>query len=258
MLLAIDIGNTNTVLGIFKEDKLLESWRLVSSHNRTVDEYWITTKLLCNDAGIDVTEINSVIIGSVVPELTLNFLKMVKKYFIAEVIVVSNKIDLGFKLLIDAPETLGADRICNIAGASAIYKKPHIVIDLGTATTFDVINKDGNYIGGAISPGVYTSSSELTRKAARLHKIDLEYPKNVIGTNTDEQLKSGIFIGNIAMIEGLCERMQKEYGDSKKMNVIATGGLATYFAKHCPIITHADPQLTLNGLRILFLRNSSK
>ena len=253
MFLAIDIGNTNTVLGVYDKNKLVNSWRLVSNNTKTVDEYWIVTKLFCDNAGIDINKIQGAIIGSVVPELTQNFQQMVSKYFKKETIIVNNKIDLGFALKVEIPASVGADRICNVAAVRKQYSLPAVVIDLGTATTFDVVDENGDYIGGAISPGIYTSSAELSRKAAQLSKIELKNPAHYIGKTTEEHLLTGIFTGHIAMIEGIVARMEKEYNG--KFTVIATGGLSQEIADNCDIIQKADKNLTLEGLRILFHHN---
>jgi len=255
MFLAIDIGNTNTVIGVYDNDKLVNSWRLVSNNTKTVDEYWIVTKLFCDNAGIDVNKIEGAIIGSVVPELTLNFYQMVSKYFHKESVIVSDKINLGFELKVEMPDTVGADRICNVAAVREQYSLPAVVIDLGTATTFDVVDEQGDYIGGAISSGIYTSSGELSRKAAKLSNIELKNPVHYIGKTTEEHLLTGIFTGHIAMIEGLVARMEKEYNG--KFTVIATGGLSQEIADNCDIIQKADKSLTLEGLRILFQRNKN-
>lgn len=176
MFLAIDIGNTNTVIGIYQNNQLISSWRLVSSHTRTVDEYWIVTKLFCENANVNIMNIKGVIIGSVVPALTRNYSEMTSKYFGLKALVVTHGLKLGFDLKVDRPESVGADRVCNVAAAREMYSKPAIVIDLGTATTFDVIDDAGDYIGGAIAPGIYTAGYELSKKAAKLSNIDLVKP----------------------------------------------------------------------------------
>lgn len=257
MFLAIDIGNTNSVIGIYKDEKLVNSWRMMSASTRTIDEYWIVTKLFCDNADLDVFAIKGVVIGSVVPNLTTSFKKMVEKYLQVETIIVNHEIDLGFQLKVDIPASVGPDRICNIAYAREYFPTPAIVIDLGTATTFDVVDENGDYIGGAIAPGIYTGSSELMRKAARLSKVELNPSQNFIGKTTEEQLKSGIFIGHIAMIEGLIKRIEEEYQADKKFTIIATGGLSQEIADNCKIINHTDKNLTLEGLRILYNRNKS-
>lgn len=257
MFLAIDIGNTNTVIGVYDDQKLVNSWRLESNHTKTIDEYWIVTKLFCDNARIDLNKIEGAIIGSVVPELTHNFQQMVSNYFKKKSIIVNNQIDLGFDLKVEIPGSVGADRICNVAAVRKQYKLPAIVVDLGTATTFDVVDENGDYIGGAISPGIYTSSAELCRKAAKLSKIELKNPGHYIGKTTEEHLLTGIFTGHIAMIEGIIARMEKEYEGKESFTVIATGGLSQEIADNCDIIQKADKSLTLEGLRILFEKNYS-
>jgi type III pantothenate kinase len=257
MLVVIDIGNTNTVIGIYKERQLLGSWRLVSSHDRTADEYWIVVKLLCNDNKLDTGNIRGIVIGSVVPDLTAAFMKMAQKYLSLNPVVVNYQLDLGLKLLVREPKQLGADRLCNIVAANQLYRFPLIVVDLGTATTFDVLDDAGNYIGGAISPGLVTGSQELIRKAAQLHEIELNYPEHIIGKTTQEHLKSGLFVGHIAMIEGLVERIKQECS-KWQMKVIATGGYSEEIARHTRVIDVANSNLTLEGLRLIFERNTAE
>jgi len=254
MLLAIDIGNTNTVLGIFSKDNLIESWRLVSSHTRTVDEYWITSKLLCNDANISTRDLDGAIIGSVVPELTHNFTAMSKKYLSIEPTIVNHSLNLGLKLLVEEPEEVGADRICNIVAGREHYPFPLVIVDLGTATTFDVLNENGDYIGGAIAPGLTTASSELTKKAAQLHKIAFKYPDHIIGKTTEEHMQSGIFVGHIAMIEGIIKRIKAEL-TCRSLYVLATGGFCEEITKHSLVIKEANPLLTLEGLYLIYNKN---
>ena len=255
MLLAIDIGNTNTVVGVFDRDKLVESRRLVSSHTRTTDEYWIMIKLLCLDCEINIHNFQGVIIGSVVPELTHSFIEMSKKYLSIEPIIVNHTINLGLKVLVTEPGEVGADRLCNAVAGKKYYPHPLVIVDLGTATTFDVLNKNGDYIGGAIAPGLITASLELTKRAAKLHKVEMKFPERIIGKTTSEHMQSGIFVGHIAMIEGIIERIKKEL-DCDKLHVVATGGIAEEIAKHTLIINEANPLLTLEGLRLIYFRNS--
>ncbi len=226
----------------------------MSSHARTVDEFWIVAKLLCNDAGINTGDIKGVIIGSVVPDLTNSFIKMSQKYLSVEPVIVEHSLNLGLKFLVREPKQLGADRICNAVAAKKMYTTPLIVVDLGTATTFDVLDKKGDYIGGAISPGLLTGSLELIRKASQLHQIDLTYPDNIIGKTTKEHLQSGIFVGHIAMIEGLVSRIKKEFANDPVM-VIATGGYSQELKKHTPNIDVANPNLTLEGLYLIYEMN---
>jgi len=254
MLLAIDVGNTNTVIAIYRDKTLLDVWRIASSHIRTVDEYWITVKLLCRDAGIDTGKLSGVIISSVVPQLTTSFQNMSRKYLHHEPIVVSHRLDLGLALRVDEPAQVGADRICNAVAARELYRYPLVVVDLGTATTFDVLDTNGDYIGGAIAPGLLTGAGQLTQKAAQLFNFNLEYPKHIIAKSTVEHMQSGIFVGHIAMIEGLCERIQAELG-SAAMSVIATGGYAEELCQNSERIDKVNQDLTIEGLRLLFGRN---
>lgn len=253
MLLAIDIGNTNTVLGIYKDDGLILSRRLVSSHSKTVDEYWVTVKLLCEDAGLDPRDLKATIIGSVVPILTRNFAGMARKYLDLEPLIVSHKLDLGLKLEVSKPETLGADRICNIVAARQKHDPPLVVVDFGTATTFEVLNESGNYIGGSISPGLEAGLDELIKKAAQLHTVDMQFPERIIGDTTKEQMQSGIFGGHVYMVKGMLGQIAKELG-KKSVTTIVTGGLSQEFANIIDVIP--EENLTLQGLKILYTRNS--
>lgn len=254
MLLAIDIGNTNTVLGIFDRDNLVKSWRLVSSHTRTMDEYWVMVKLLCQDVGIEANDLRGVIISSVVPELTSCFSYMSKSYLSLVPIVVNYSLNLGLKLLVKKPEEVGADRICNAVAGKKHYPLPLVVVDFGTATTFDVLNANGDYIGGVIAPGLEVSSKELVQRAAQLYKIELKYPEKIIGKSTVEHMQSGIVAGHIAMIEGIISRIEDELG-CDKLYVVATGGLSKELSQHTKAINESNPNLTLEGLRLIYDQN---
>lgn len=254
MLLAIDIGNTNTVVGIYRGAQLLESWRLVSSHTRTADEYWIMVRQLCVSADIPMEQIDGIAISSVVPELTDSFTKMSRIHFNLDPLIVSSDLKLGFDLQVREPRQIGADRLCNMVAAKMRYTCPLIVVDLGTATTFDVINSRGHYIGGAISPGLVTGSLELIRRAAQLHDIDLQHPPKIIGKTTKEHMQSGIFIGHIAMIEGIVDRIKSEM-DEENVQVISTGGYSEEIARHTGCIDRFDKNLTLDGLRQIYVMN---
>jgi len=257
MLLVIDIGNTNTVVGIYREEELLASWRLVSSHTRTADEYWIMVKELCNSADIPTEKINGIAISSVVPALTSSFTKMSRVHFTLEPVVVGCQLNLGLQLKVREPKQIGADRLCNIVAARHYYQCPLIVVDLGTATTFDVLDKDGDYIGGAISPGLITGSLELIRRAAQLHDIDLQYPENIIGKTTREHMQSGIFVGHIAMIEGLVARIKTELAE-QEVYVVATGGYSEEIAGHTDSVAICNRNLTLDGLRLIYALNQKE
>ncbi len=254
MLLVIDIGNTNTVIGIYWGDRLVASWRLVSSHTRTADEYWILVRQLSISADIPTERIDGIAISSVVPELTDSFTRMSRDHFQLEPLIVSSDLELGIALKVREPKQIGADRLCNIVAAKELFDCPLIVVDLGTATTFDVVNRSGDYVGGAISPGLVTGSLELIRKAAQLHDIDLRYPARMIGKTTKEHMQSGIFIGHIAMIEGIVDRMRSELGE-ENLQVITTGGYAEEIARHTDRVNRFDKNLTLTGLRLIYKMN---
>jgi type III pantothenate kinase len=258
MLLAIDIGNTHTVLGIYQKNRLKEYFRVTSNHALTVDECGILLKQLF----LDYQKIEDAIICSVVPPLTPVYEAMCRKFLKVEPLLVHADLPLGIKILYEDPHQVGADRIANAVAGYQIYGGPIIIVDLGTATTFDVISEKGEYLGGAIAPGVETSSINLFRRAAQLFKISLEKPKTAIGRNTEESLRAGIIFGSVGQIDGIVNRMKKElklkYGIKKEPRVIATGGLADIIAKESLTVQKVDPTLTLEGLRRIYLqvRNS--
>ena len=254
MLLAIDIGNTHTVLGIYDEEDLKEYFRVASNHALTVDECGILIKQLFGE----YDKIKDVIICSVVPPLTPIYEEMSKKFLKADPVMVSSGLLLGIKILYDDPKAVGADRIANAVAVYEIYGGPAIVVDFGTATTFDVISENGEYLGGAIAPGIETSSLNLFQKASQLFKVSLERPKKAIGRNTEESLRSGIIFGAGGQIDEIVKRIRKELSESfqsqKKPKVIATGGLANLIAKESKMIEEVNPTLTLEGLRRIYFR----
>lgn len=254
MLLAIDIGNTHTVLGIYQRNRLKEYFRVTSNHALTVDECGILLKQLFPD----YRKIKDVIICSVVPPLTPVYQVMSRKFLKVDPLLVHAKLPLGIKILYEDPHQVGADRIANAVAGYQIYGGPVIIVDLGTATTFDVISEKGEYLGGAIAPGVETSSMNLFQRAAQLFKISLEKPKTAIGRNTEESLRSGIIFGSIGQIDGIVNRIKNElkqrYGIKKEPKVIGTGGLANIIAKESLTIQSVDPTLTLEGLRRIHLQ----
>ncbi len=247
MILTIDVGNTNTVLGLFKNGKLVESWRLQTHESRTIDESWVMVRQLAESRKINLDKLDGVIIGSVVPKLTFIFRKVATNYLGLEPIVVTGTLNTGIKLLVDYPQEVGADRIANVFAGGLLYGKPAIVVDFGTATTYDVIDEDGNFIGGAIAPGIETSANYLLEKAALLHRIDFTVPDNAIGTNTQTNLTSGILLGAADMVDGMVKRIKAEKGWSD-IPVIVTGGLGKVIAGISESITHHDEDLTLKGL----------
>jgi len=258
MLLALDIGNTHTVLGIYDEEELKEYFRVASNHALTTDECGILVKQFFDE----YNKIKDVIICSVVPPLTFIYEEMSRKFLKVDPVVVSSDLSLGIKILYDDPKAVGADRIANAVAAYQIYGGPAIVVDFGTATTFDVISEGGEYLGGAIAPGIETSSFNLFKKASRLFKVSLEKPQKAIGKNTEESLRSGIIFGAVGQSDEIVKRVKKELSENfpsqKKPKVIATGGLANLIAKESKTIEEVNPTLTLEGLRRIYLKVKKK
>ena len=248
MLLAIDIGNTHTVLGIFHNKKLIAHWRVSSLVLRTEDEIFLLVKNLCEHQKISTKKIRSVGISSVVPNLTDVYERMAKKYFHSEPLLVSASLNLGINIHYEDPFAVGADRLCNTIAAFEKYKSACIVIDFGTATTYDVIAKNGDYLGGVITAGLETIASELHRRAAKLPKVELHFPKTAIGKNTVASMQSGILFGAVDSLEGMIKRLKKEVGEA---TVIATGGLASLVQQKTKMIDAIEPWLVLEGIRLI-------
>lgn len=251
MLLAIDVGNTNIVLGLMEGKTIHTHWRISTILTRTRDEFWVSIRLLADDAGIDISSIDGVIISSVVPILTHPLEEMCRKYLNCEPLVVDHTLNLDMPILYDNPSEVGADRICNAYGALKEHSSPLIVLDLGTATTFDVISQ-GSYLGGVIIPGLETSALDLFKRAARLPKVSFEFPEHIIGRTTTASLQSGLMWGAVDQIDGMIERISKELADEKPVTCVATGGLATIIAPHTKKIKYIDKDLTLKGMRRIF------
>jgi type III pantothenate kinase len=254
MILAIDIGNTHTVMGVFEESKLLFDWRVTSSLQRTDDEVGAYLKLFLREAGVESKAIKGIGISSVVPDLTDVFAAMAAKYFHVEPLIVSSEIDLGFNIHYADPKTVGADRLCNAVAGFAKYGGPLIVIDFGTATTFDVVGRTGDYLGGVISPGIETSAVDLHRRAAKLPKVELHFPPAVIGTDTTASMQAGILYGALDAMEGMVRRLQEELfkGEKKEGQLVATGGFAKFMCDHSKLKIHWEPSLVLDGVRIIY------
>jgi type III pantothenate kinase len=255
MLLAVDVGNTHTVLGVYDGSRLVADWRMTSSSHRTVDEIWLTINGFFQGAGIDPSQTTGVGISSVVPDLTDVFESLARKYFRVEPVTVSAALDLGFQVRYKDPSAVGADRLCNAVAGYARYGGPLVVIDFGTATTFDVIDRDGNYLGGVITLGLESTAAELHRRAAKLPKIELRFPPGVIGTDTSSSMQAGVMYGTVDAVEGMIRRIADALGTEPK--VIATGGLATSVAQHTKVIQATEPSLVLDGVRMICERVKS-
>ena len=257
MLLAIDIGNTNIVLGVFEDDRLRVSWRLATLRDRTADELGVWVAQLFQHSHLDVSRVGGIAISSVVPPLTRTARAMVDRYFSVKPLVVDGDTKTGMPVLYDNPSEVGADRIVNGVGAYERYgrapARPVIVVDFGTATTFDVISAKGEYLGGVICPGIQISADALFQRAARLPRIDVRKPTRVIGRTTVGSMESGLFYGHVGLVEGLVRRIRGELGSSAVS--VATGGLADVIAPETTMIEAVDPELTLRGLRIVWERN---
>jgi type III pantothenate kinase len=256
MLLAIDIGNTHSVFGVYRGSRLIADWRVTSMLQRTEDEVGTQVRLFLKEAGISARDIKGVGISSVVPNLTDVFAMMARKYFSVEPLIISSSLNLGFKIHYDDPHSVGADRLCNAVAAHAAYGGPLIVIDFGTATTYDVVTAAGDYLGGVIAPGIETSAVDLHRRAAKLPKIELHFPRHIIGKDTVSSMQAGILYGAVDAMEGMVERIQEEIvaREGKRAKVIATGGFSQLMARHSKLISACVPSLVLDGVRLIVER----
>jgi type III pantothenate kinase len=258
MLLAIDSGNTNVVCAVYAGDELRGSWRAATNPNRTADEYAVWLIQLMAMSGLAPTDIDATIIGSVVPEATFNLVRLCQRYFASEPLMVGRPdCFLGIGIDVDMPEEqVGADRVANAVAAQDRYQPPLIVLDFGTATTFDVVDRSGNYCGGVIAPGINLSLRALDMAAAQLPRIGIRRTPTIVGRSTVPAMQSGVFWGYVGLIEGLIQRIRAERGEA--MEVIATGGLAPLLAGATEAINHVNPDLTLWGLRLIYRRNTNK
>ena len=257
MLLAIDIGNTNIVLGVFRDTEIAHSWRLPTLRERTADELGILIIGLCNHRQITPRDISGIVISSVVPPLTGTMIAMSQDYFGRTPLNVEPSTNAGMPILYENPREVGADRVVNGIAAYEQFgrreARPVIVVDFGTATTFDAISAKGEYLGGVICPGPQISADALFQRAARLPRIDVQKPDRVIGRTTVGSMQAGLFWGYVDMVNGLVRRMREELGSNAA--VVATGGLASSVAPETNVVEHIDPDLTLRGLRIVWQRN---
>jgi type III pantothenate kinase len=254
MLLAINANNTNTVFSVWQGDELKGSWRAATETRRTADEYVVWFDHLLGLEGLSRQQLSGAIIASVVPEANFNLRRLCRDYCGAEPLMVGEPgVALGARALVDRPEEVGADRLCNTVGAHDRYGGPLVVVDFGTATNFDVVDAEGNYCGGVIAPGINLSLRALTMAAAKLPSVPIERTERVIGTSTVACMQSGIFWGYVGLIEGILARIRAERGEA--MSVVATGGLASLFIGSTAAIDRVDPDLTLWGLRLIYRRN---
>jgi type III pantothenate kinase len=254
MLLAIDIGNTNIHMGVYQNGGWTLCWRARSVVGKMPDEYAVLIRSFLNNADIGWKAITGVILSSTVPPLTSAFAELVERYTNLKPLIVTHKTKTGVKVDVDQPQQVGPDRIVNAAAVQALYGGPAIVVDFGTATTFDVVGADGAYKGGAIAPGIHSAHDALVERAARLHKVDLVPPPDPVGRNTIHAMQSGIFWGYVSLVDGLLKRIKASMGD-EEIKVIGTGGLASLFQQHTEGIDTIAPQLTLDGLRVIHALN---
>ena len=256
MLLAVDIGNTNITIGVFDGSKMKATWRVATGVHRMPDEYASLILHLFEHEGIAASKITDTILCSVVPPLTGVFEEMCRHYLKVSPILVEAGVKTGVRISMDNPKEVGADRIVNAVAAHQLYGGAVIVIDLGTATTFDAVSKEGDYLGGAIAPGIAIATEALFARTAVLPRVELTHPKRAIGRNTVAAMQSGIVFGYAGLIEGIVARIKEELGGKAK--VVATGGYAELLARETPAIDEVNPDLTLIGLRLIYEMNKAK
>jgi len=255
MLFVVDIGNTDVTLGIFEGENMRATWRLTTGVHRLVDEYAALLLNLLRHRDIETTDIKNVAMCSVVPPLTAIFEQLFQRYFGTSPLIVGAGVKTGVRIRMDNPREVGADRIVNAAAAHHLYGGPIIIADLGTATTFDTVSREGDYLGGAIAPGIGTAAEALFTRAAKLPRVELVPPKRVIGTDSITAMQSGIIFGYVGLVESLVARIQQELGE--KALVVATGGFAEMIANETKVIDTVNPDLTLIGLRLIQQMNQT-
>jgi len=256
MLLAIDIGNTDTTVGVFEDEELCATWHMATNIHRMADEYAALLLNLLHHQGLDSSAIKEAALCSVVPPLIATYEDLFRRYFHISPMVVGAGVKTGVRIRVDNPREVGADRIVNAAAAHHLYGGPVIITDLGTATTFDAVSKEGDYLGGAIAPGINTAAEALFMQTAVLPRVELVHPKRAIGTNTIAAMQSGIIFGYVGLIEGMVARIQREL--EEKAKVVATGGWAELIARETPVIDVVNRNLTLIGLRLIYLMNKAE
>ncbi len=253
MMLVADIGNTSINVGIYDGEKLAANWNLQSSVQRLPDEYAALLLELMGQRGLAACEIGEMAVCSVVPTLTQTFIELSTRYFKAEALVVAAGVKTGVRIRMDNPREVGADRIANAAAAHHLYRRAVIVVDMGTATTFDVISREGDYLGGAIAPGIATAAESMFYKTAMLPRIEFSQAKKAIGTDTISAMQSGLLFGYVGLVEGLVARIRSEMNEQPL--VVATGGYARLMTSHTSVIDEINPELTLTGIRLIYSMN---
>ncbi|MBX2811319.1 MAG: type III pantothenate kinase [Myxococcales bacterium] len=254
MLLALDLGNSNLVIGVYNDEQLIHSWRLETVHTRTEDEYGLMIRQLFAFAKLQPDMVRAIVLASVVPILTRTFVRLCQQVFDQPALVVGPGTKTGMPIRYDPPKDVGADRIVNAIAAYTRFKCACIIVDFGTATTIDTVLEDGTYAGGAIVPGVHVSMGALLSRAAKLPKVDFGRPERATGRNTIESIQSGTYFGHVAMVDGLVTRIRSEL-EATTIRVIGTGGLATTIARDATTIEVVDEHLTLEGLRLIYQRS---
>jgi type III pantothenate kinase len=252
VLLAVNLNNTHATFGVYQAERAIAGWRIRTNPLRTADEYAVLLRSFCADADVALSDLRDAVLGSVVPTHTAQFVELLERHLHAPAVVVGPGIKTGIRLQVENPREVGADRIANTVAAHQIHGGPAIVIDMGTATTFDVVSAEGDFLGGAIAPGLEISLQALAERAALLHRVDLVRPKSAIGKNTITNVQSGAVFGYVGLIEGMVARMKAELGPCK---VIGTGGLIGVVAPETAAVDVVDRQLTLEGLRLLWELN---
>lgn len=248
-LLAVNVGNTQTTVGFYEGDRLLERWRIATRVARTGDELWTFLRQFLEGSGLMSKPLQAVAISSVVPELTLAYSRMAEERLNIQPLVVSHKTVHSLTIRYEPPGAVGADRLCGSVAAFKKYGGPLIIVDLGTATVFDVVDENAVYLGGVIAPGLLTAMESLHTRTALLPRVDIEFPAEVIGTTTEKAIQSGLLYGSIEMINGILRRIEQQLG--RKAIVVGTGGFATMLQPHCPSLSHVEPDLVLEGIRLI-------
>ncbi len=256
MILVLDAGNTETSLGLFESEVLLKRWNVSTSLKRTSDEWAVLIKMLFEGENYSVSELSGIVVSSVVPPLDFHLRNAFLKHFKIDPLFVGPGVKTGLNILYENPLEVGADRVVNAVAAIKFYRLPCMVIDFGTATTFDIIDNSGNYLGGLICPGLNISAEALFTKTAKLPKVEIGKPKKVIGKTTVSSIQSGLYYGYISMVEGIVKRIKGEVGDFA--SIIATGGISSILAHECPFIDDVDEDLTLKGLYIIYEKNRER